>query len=205
MKLRRLLPLLLLTSLAGALAGGLLAHMLTQSAVALQSGTALPRARALARFTLTDTTGRSLDNGALRGHATLLYFGFTACPDVCPATLATLRELYAAGVPADLQVWFVTVDPQRDAPAVLAQYLAAFNPQFVGLRAAPDSLAPLLHDLNAYAGRRALPAGQYSMDHSSTLYLLDRRARLVAVFTPPFEAAALRADLRSLLSAAAAL
>jgi protein SCO1 len=201
MKLRRLLPLLLLTSLAGALAGGLLAHMLTQSAVVLQGGTALPRARALARFSLTDAAGRSLDNSALRGHATLLYFGFTACPDVCPATLATLRELRAGGAPAGLQVWFVTVDPRRDTPAVLAQYLAAFSPDFVGLRPAPGSLTPLLHDLGAYTQQRSLPAGQYGMDHSATLYLLDGRARLVAVFTPPITAAVLRADLRSLARA----
>jgi protein SCO1/2 len=201
MKLRRLLPLLLLTSLAGALAGGFLARMLTQRAVVLQGGSALPRPRTLAHFTLTDTAGRSLDNGALRGHATLLYFGFTACPDVCPATLATLRELRAAGPPAGLQVWFVTVDPQRDTPAVLAQYLAAFSPDFVGLRAAPGALAPLLHDLGAYVEQRALPAGQYGMDHSSTLYLLDGRARLVAVFTPPFTAAVLGTDLRSLARA----
>jgi protein SCO1/2 len=202
MKLRRLLPLLLLTSLAGALAGGFLAHMLTQRAVVLQGGTLLPRPRALARFTLTDTLGRSVDNAALRGHATLLYFGFTACPDVCPATLATLRELRAHGAPARLQVWFVSVDPQRDTPAVLAQYLAAFSPDFLGLRPAPAALAPLLRDLDAYAGQRPLPAGQYTMDHSSTLYLLDGRARLVAVFTPPFVATALAADLRSLGRAA---
>jgi protein SCO1/2 len=202
MKLRRLLPLLLLTSLAGALAGGFLAHMLTQRAVVLQGGSALPQPRALARFTLADTAGRSLDNAALRGHATLLYFGFTACPEVCPATLATLRELRAQQPIGGLQVWFITVDPERDTPAVLAQYLAAFSPDFVGLRAAPGSLAPLLQSLSAYAGRRDLPGGQYGMDHSSTLYLLDGRARLVAVFTPPFTAAVLGADLRSLARAA---
>jgi protein SCO1/2 len=202
MKLRRLLPLLLLTSLAGALAGGFLARMLTQTAVVLQGGSALPQPHALAHFTLADTAGRSLDNAALRGHATLLYFGFTACPDVCPATLATLRELRAGGAPAGLQVWFVTVDPERDTPAVLAQYLAAFSPDFMGLRAAPGALAPLLRSLSAYAGRRDLPGGQYGMDHSSTLYLLDGRARLVAVFTPPFTAAVLGADLRRLARAA---
>jgi protein SCO1/2 len=98
-------------------------------------------------------------------------------------------------------VWFVTVDPQRDTPAVLAQYLAAFGPDFVGLRAAPGALAPLLHDLGAYVEQRALPAGQYGIDHSSTLYLLDGRARLVAVFTPPFTAAVLGTDLRSLARA----
>ncbi|MDE2251906.1 MAG: SCO family protein [Gammaproteobacteria bacterium] len=202
MKLRPLLPLLLLTSLAGALGGGLLAHMLTQRDAALQAGTALPRPQLLALFSLTDTAGRAIDNRALLGHPTLLYFGFTACPDVCPATLATLRGLRAAGAPGELQMWFVTVDPQRDTPAVLEQYLTAFGPGFTGLRAAPGTLAPLLHVLGAYAETRALPAGQPTMDHSSTLYLLDRHGRLAAVFTPPYTAAVLAADLRTLARAA---
>ena len=198
MKLRRLLPWLLLTSLAGALAGGLLAHMLTQSSVTLQGGSWLPRPRVIARFALTDTEGRQVGNSALRGHATLLYFGFTACPDVCPATLATLRELRARAALADLRMWFVTVDPERDAPEVLRQYLSAFGPGFVGLRAAPAALGPLLHEFSAFAGRRELPGDQYRIDHSATLFLLDSRARLVAVFSPPLQAAALDADLRKL-------
>ncbi len=189
---------LLLTSLAGALAGGWLAHMLTQTAVPLQGGSALPCPRMLAPFVLTDTRGRRMDNAALRGHATLLYFGFTACPDACPATLAMLREMHLQRPGGGPQVWFITVDPDRDTPAVLAEYLAAYSRDFVGLRAGPAALAPLLQTLSAYAGRRELAGGQYGMDHSATLYLLDRRARLVAVFTPPFTAAVLGADLLSL-------
>lgn len=193
---------LLLTGLAGAIAGLFIAHMLTQRSVTLQSGTALPRPRALQPLALTDTADRPLENAALRGHVTLLYFGFTACADVCPATLAVLRELRAQSGIAGLQVWFVTVDPDRDTPTVLHRYLAAFSPDFIGLRASPGALAPLLRNLSAYAGRQALPGGQYRVDHSSTLYLLDTRGRLAAVFTPPFTAAALAADLRSLAQAA---
>ncbi len=202
MKLRRLLPLLLLAGLAGTLAGLFVARMLTQRTVALQGGTALPGPRALEPFLLTDTAGRPFTNEALRGHPTLLYFGFTSCPDVCPATLAVLRDLQRQSSAAGLQVLFVTVDPEHDTPAVLGQYLAGFSRDFIGLRAAPAALAPLLRNLDAFAGRKDLPGGQHSFDHSATLYLLDSRGRLAVVFTPPFTAALLAADLRTLAAGA---
>lgn len=198
MKLRRLLPWLLLTSLAGAMAGALFAHMLTQSSVALQSGTWLGRPRALAAFSLTDTEGRPVANDALRGHATLVYFGFTSCPDVCPATLATLRELRSLSPLSDLRMWFITVDPERDTPQALRDYLVAFGPGFVGLRAAPTALPALLHEFSAFAGKREQPGGAYGVDHSATLFLLDSHARLAAVFSPPLRARLLDADLRTL-------
>jgi len=198
MKVRRLLPWLLLTGLAGAMAGALLAHMLTQSSVALQGGTWLARPRALAPFSLTDTEGRLLGNDALRGHATLVYFGFTSCPDVCPATLATLRALRSRAPLADLRMWFITVDPDRDTPAALRDYLAAFGPGFVGLRAAPTALPALLHDFSAFAGKREQPGGAYAVDHSATLFLVDGHAQLVAVFSPPLQAPVIDADLRAL-------
>ena len=203
MKLRRLLPLLLLTGLTGAVTGLYVAHMLTQRNITLQGGTWLPEPRRLEPFQLTDTAGRPFANESQRGHPALLYFGFSSCPDACPATLAMLREVQQRAPLAGLQVLFVTVDPDRDTPEVLREYLAAFSPDFIGLRAAPDALAALLRDLNAYAGRQDLPGGQYRYDHSSTLYLLDTRARLIAVFTPPYTAAAMDADLRSLARAAA--
>ena len=203
MKLRRLLPLLLLTGLAGAIAGRFVAHMLTQRTLTLQGGTALPEPRALEPFLLRDTAGRAFANEALRGHPTLLYFGFTSCPDVCPATLAMLRDLRRQTLPAGLQLLFVTVDSEHDTPAVLTQYLATFSDQIIGLRAAPGALAPLLRNLDAFAGRKQLPGGQQAFDHSATLYLLDARGRLAAVFTPPFSATAIGADLRTLAGEAA--
>lgn len=198
MKLRRLLPWLLLTSLAGALAGALLAHMLTQSGVALQGGTWLSRPRVLAPFSLTDTAGRPAGNDALRGHATLLYFGFTNCPDICPATLAVMRELRARAPVADLRMWFITVDPERDTPEALRDYLSAFGPGFVGLRAAPEALPKLLHEFSAFAGKRDQPGGGYGVDHSATLFLVDGNGRLIAVFNPPLLPSVLDADLRTL-------
>jgi len=196
MKVRRSLPWILLTGLVSLTAGVLLARMLAQKPVTLQSGTWLPQARAVAPFALTDLQGRPYSNAALAGHPSLLFFGFTYCPDVCPTTLAVLREVQQQHPLAHLQVLFVTVDPGRDTPAMLAHYLNAFSPDFVGLYGSDAALAPLLRSLGAIAVRQPLPGGGYTMDHSATLYLLDARGRMAAVFSPPFAAAGLAADLR---------
>jgi protein SCO1/2 len=182
--------------LAAIIAGALLARMLQQRAVPLASGTWLPQARRIEAFALSDVAGRPFTLARLQGHPTLLYFGFTHCPDVCPTTLAALAQVLKAAPLPGTQVVFVSIDPERDNAALLQAYLGAFDAQFVGVRGPPDALAPLLRSLSAIAVRQDLPGGDYTMDHSATLYLLDTRARLVAVFSPPFSVPALTADLR---------
>ncbi len=201
MNFSRALPWLVTTAALGALAGGLTARMLAQKPIALQSGTWLPQPRALPPLQLTDFNGRPFGNGALLGHPSLLFFGYTSCPDVCPATLAILREVQRQAPIAGLQFLFITVDPERDTPAALKTYLGAFSAQFVGLSAGGGALGPLMRSLAADAERQGLPAGNYQLSHSSTLYLLDTRGRLAAVYSPPFTAAALGADLRYLARA----
>jgi protein SCO1/2 len=189
-------------AIAAVLAGMLLARSLQQRAVPLASGTWLPQPRSIAAFQLSDLAGQPFTLASLQGHPTLLYFGFTHCPDACPTTLAALAQvLEAAPLPAT-QVVFVSIDPERDSAALLQGYLRAFDPQFRGVRGPNDALAPLLHSLSAIAVRQDLPGGDYTMDHSATLYLLDTRARLVAVFSPPFSVPGLTADLRRVASAA---
>jgi protein SCO1/2 len=100
------------------------------------------------------------------------------------------------------RVVFVTIDPERDSAANLQVYLGAFSKSFIGARGDALALAPLLKSLGAIAARQNLPDGSYTMDHSATLYLLDTRARLVAVFSPPFSAPKLTADLRRVAAAA---
>jgi protein SCO1/2 len=156
----------------------------------------LPRPRTLAEFHLQDLSGRDFSPDNLRGHATLLFFGFTNCPDVCPTTLATLAQIQSRSPLPGSQVVFVSIDPERDSAATLQVYLGAFSKDFVGLRGDQAALAPLLKSLSAIAVRENLPGGGYTMDHSATLYLLDTRGRLVAVFSPPFAAAGLAADLQ---------
>ena len=176
--------------------------MLSQKQVALHSGTWLPQRRALAAFSLADTAGRSFSNARLAGHPSLVFFGFTACPDVCPTTLATIAALGRNPPIADLQMLFVSVDPERDNPAALRAYLASFDPHFVGLVGDSAALQPLLQSLGAIAERHVAADGSYTVDHSATLYLLDKSGRMAAVFSPPLEAAGLRADLETIARSA---
>src|SRR5579863_8354246 len=118
---RRLVLLLLSLGLFAVAAGALLAYRLG-AGVSLQSGTWLPRPRALAEFHLQDVAGRDFAQDNLRGHPTLLFFGFTNCPDVCPTTLATLSQVQQQAPLAGAQVVFVSVDPERDTPAALKAY-----------------------------------------------------------------------------------
>jgi protein SCO1/2 len=191
---RRPVLLLFLLGVVAIGTGALLARMFNGD-VALESGTWLPRARALAEFHLQDMSGREFDLNNLRGHPTLLFFGFTNCPDVCPTTLSTLEQVQRQAPLAGAQVVFVSVDPERDSNSSLQAYLGAFDRNFVGVRGDRAALAPLLRSLNAIAVRQDLPGGGYTMDHSATLYLLDTQGRLVAVFSPPFSSSKLTADL----------
>src|ERR1700688_4809368 len=201
MNLRRSLPVLLLTGLAGALTALLVAHMLAQKSVTLQGGTWLPQPRAPERFQLTDLQGRSFDNHSLLGHASLVFFGYSNCPDVCPTTLATIQTALRQAPIANLQVLFVTLDPERDTPAALSQYLRALGSTAVGLYGSAAALAPLERSLGALAERREALAGSYRFDHTATLYWLDGQGRMAAVFSPPLSASALSADLHTLARA----
>jgi len=187
---------------AAVLVGVLLARMLGATSVPLESGTWLPQPRTLPQFHLQDLSGADFGLERLRGHPTLLFFGFTNCPDVCPTTLATLAQVQRAPPLPGAQVLFISIDPERDSAASLQVYLGAFNNSFVGARGNAAALAPLLKNLGAIAVRDNLPDGSYTMDHSATLYLLDTRGRLVAVFSPPFSAPKLSADLHRVAAAA---
>lgn len=199
---RRSLPGLIVVALLGAAGGAMVARMLAQKSVVLHSGTWLPKARALAPFALEDLAGRPFGNSALLKHPSLLFFGFTACPDVCPTTLAVMATLLKDPPLPDLQLLFASVDPQRDQAAVLRPYLASFDPRFIGLVGSTQAMAPLLHSLGAIAERHVVVDGSYTIDHSATLYLLDTRGRMVAVFSPPLVASELRADLERIAHAA---
>jgi protein SCO1/2 len=198
---RRTIVLLASIGAAAVLVGALMARMLGATSVPLDSGTWLPQARALPEFRLQDLSGADFNLKSLRGHPTLLFFGFTNCPDVCPTTLATLTQVQRTAPLPGTQVVFITIDPERDSAASLQVYLGAFSSSFIGARGDAAALAPLLKNLGAIAVRQNLPDGSYTMDHSATLYLLDSAGRLVAVFSPPFSASKLAADLRRVAAA----
>ena len=137
------------------------------------------------RFTLEEApSGRTVTEADFRGAVTMLYFGYTSCPDICPLTLQNVSSaLAAAGAAArGTRFLFVTVDPGRDTPSVLANYVALFGPAFVGLRGTPDQLARLARRFRiAYAVTPATASEPEQVTHTSIVYVFDRSgaARLI--------------------------
>jgi len=185
-----------LAAVCAALVGFWVARQVDSSAPQLASGTWFPAPRPIGAFALTAHTGRAFGAADLNGHPTLVFFGFTHCPDVCPTTLVKLAQLKKTGAMPDLRVLFVSVDPGRDTPAVLASYVHAFDPDFIGATGDAAEIARLAQKFGVAVARVDLPGGDYAMDHSAAVFLLDRQGEIVAVFTPPFEVAPLAADLR---------
>jgi protein SCO1/2 len=193
---RRARLLLAAAAVCAALAGYWMARQLDRPSPQLASGTWLPRPKPVGDFSLTDTSGQAFTRRDLGGGPTLVFFGFTHCPDVCATTLLKLAQVRKRAGLRGLRVLFVSVDPQRDTPPVLGMYVHAFDPAFLGLSGDPQSIARLAANFGVAVNRVELPGGDYTMDHSAVLFLLDARARIAAIFTPPFEVAALAADLR---------
>jgi protein SCO1/2 len=191
---RRKFLTILSIGLGAVLAGALLARLVSSSPVVLESGTWLPEPRELGAFQLSDQAGHTWNNASLQGHPSLVFFGYTYCPDICPTTLAMLAEVLRRTPLEGARVLFVSVDPERDSAATLKDYVSAFNPDFIGLRGDEASLEPFMRSLGAIAMRQPLADGNYTMDHSATLFLLDKRGQLAAVFSPPLSAERLTAD-----------
>ena len=191
-------------ALVGVLAGAWIARttLAPASAPVLQAGTWLPEPRTVDTPVLTDSLGRPFTGAGFAGHASVLFFGFTHCPDVCPTTLAVLAQVRQVSKAANLAIYLVTVDPERVSPEVLSNYLAGFDSEFIGLTGGPLDLKSFTRSLGAAVAKVDLPGGNYSMDHSATLFLLDDAGRLRAVFTPPYETATLAADLDAAIAAA---
>ncbi len=187
--------LLVSAAACAALAGFWLAHQLDRQAPALASGTWLPRPKAIEDFTLSDVAGKPYTRAELLAAPTLVYFGFTRCPDVCPTTLAKLAQVLKQAPVPGLRVLFVSVDPERDTPPVLGLYVHAFDPDFQGVTGEVREIAALARNFAVAVNRVELPGGDYTMDHSAVVFLVDA-AGIAAIFTPPFETAALAADLR---------
>jgi len=132
-------------------------------------------------FTLEDPDGRQRTLADFRGKAVVVFFGYTQCPDVCPATLATLAEaMKRLGPDADrVQVLFITVDPERDTAALLKQYVPAFDPHFLGLRGDAAATARTAKEFRIIYQKVPGPTpGSYTMDHSAGSYVFDPQGRL---------------------------
>lgn len=155
-------------------------------------------------FVLHDGNGKQVTDRDFRGKYMLVYFGYTFCPDVCPTTLNEVSEaLDHLGAKADrLQPIFITVDPKRDTPAVVKQYAAAFTPKLLGLTGTPDEIAKVANEYRVYYAEHRTGPGpnDYTMDHSSVLYLMGPDGRFIAPIRTDETGPEIAADLGKLIS-----
>ena len=155
--------------------------------IARQGSGDLPGAASIGGpFVLTDHNGREVTDAEFRGRLTFYYFGFTHCPDACPTALLLLQTAFEkVGAPADgkVQAVFVTVDPERDTAALMKDYVESFGPQFVGLTGTAERIAAAAKMFRVFYRKVPGKDGEYTMDHSSVIYLMDRRGRYVQGFT----------------------
>ena len=146
-------------------------------------------------FRLVDQSGKTVTDEDLRGRPFLVFFGFTHCPDICPTTLFEVSEVLRQLGPdaGGARALFVTVDPERDTPEKLKDYLSSFDPHLIGLTGAPDAVERVLKAYRVYSKKVPTEGGGYTMDHTALVYLMDKQGRFVAPFNlkqGPAEAAA---------------
>ena len=150
------------------------------------------------RFKLVDQDGNQVTDKDMKGRPFLVFFGFTHCPDVCPTTLFEVSEiLRALGPDADrTRALFITVDPERDTPAVMKDYLSSFDPHLSGLTGDAAAVAAVAKTYRVYFKKVPLDQGGYTMDHTAIVYLMDKQGRFVAPFSLKRTTEAAAADLR---------
>ncbi|MBL0422548.1 SCO family protein [Ramlibacter sp. AW1] len=163
-------------------------------------------------FRMTDHAGQVRSLRDFKGKVVMMFFGFTQCPDICPSTMADMAQAVnqLGGSAAEVQGLFVTVDPARDTPEVLAKYVTGFHPSFLGLRANEQSTQALADEFKAfYAARRPAPApdsehrhgdtAPYMVDHTRAVYVFDRKGKLTLLITSGRTVDEIAADLNRLL------
>ena len=144
-------------------------------------GTAIQTAAVGGPFMLTDQNGQAFSDRDLKGKPFLVFFGFTHCPEVCPTTLFEISEILRnLGPDADrTAALFITVDPERDTPASMKDYLSSFDPHIRGLTGAADAVAAVAKEYRVYYKKVPTEKGDYTMDHTAIVYLMDKDGRFV--------------------------
>jgi protein SCO1 len=196
-----------IVGIAGVAAGLMWRHE-RAAPVELATGTLLTPSRALPDFSLIDQKGRTFVAADLRGRWSLLFFGYTNCPDFCPTTLTTLaameKNLVAAKAAVLPRVVFVSVDAKRDTPAQLAKYVPYFDPEFIGLTAADQpSIEGFAKRLGIGVIIQPTADGNYTVDHSGAIFVLDPGGRIAAILSGPFSVGALQSDFQRIVAAGA--
>jgi protein SCO1/2 len=167
--------------------------------------TVLQPPKVLPEFSLIDHHGEPFTPAQLQGHWSLLFFGYTHCPDVCPSTLAMLSDVdrrlaEGPGGNTDVKVVFVSVDPERDTPEKLAKYVPYFNKAFLGVTGSAEQINRLTQSLGVLHVRVEQNAGAsgYLIDHSASILLVDPRGELYALFATPHDPAAIASDMKKI-------
>jgi protein SCO1/2 len=153
-------------------------------------------------FQLVDQNGKRVSDADLKGKWQLLFFGYTHCPDACPTALNEIAlALDRLGDKRDaVRVVFITVDPERDTPEVLKNYVQSFDASIVALTGSPDQVAQAAKAYRVFYAKHPRPDGGYEMDHSAVIYVMDPQGRFTATFTPESTADAIAERLKKLLS-----
>jgi protein SCO1/2 len=153
-------------------------------------------------FTLVDQEGRTVTERDLKGKWQLIYFGYTHCPDACPTALSDMAEALEQLGPKAEQVRpvFISIDPERDTPAAIKDYLASFDPPVLGLTGSKEQVAAAARAFRVYYAKAGEDGPDYAMDHSSIIYLMDPQGRFVANFTHETPPARMAQRLQQLLS-----
>jgi protein SCO1/2 len=198
------LALISIVVIAGVAGGVLWRH--GAPAVELATGTLFSPSRKLPDFTLIDQNGSAFGASNLRGHWSLLFFGYTNCPYFCPTTLTTLaamqKQLRAEHAKVLPQVVFVSVDAKRDTPAQLARFLPNFDAGFIGITAADQpSIEAVARQFGVAVNVPRDAQGDYAVDHTSAVVVLTPEARIAAVLTGPFTTDALKGDFERIVAA----
>lgn len=197
---------ILAVAVLAATAGLLLGRKAAEpTAPVLAHGIAYPAPRPLAPFTLANADGTSFTLESLRGRWTLLFVGFTHCPDVCPTTLGAFKQVEAefakAAPDVPYALVFVSVDPERDDAKQLRDYVSFFSPRIVAATGGTAELDAFTRQFGVMYVKVPLEGGGYTIDHTTRIMLVDPDARLVGVFDPPHDAAGIVADVRALQGA----
>lgn len=191
-------PALVLLALAAFAAGVWLSNELNSKPLAAASKdfiavTLFPKVRPLPALTMVDQDSQQFDFTGIKGQWSLLFMGFTNCGHVCPMTMADLRSVHDQ-LARPINVIFVSVDPGRDSPDVIRDYVQAFDPGFIGLTGTTEALEKLANSLGAPMFVDT-SADNYTVDHSSTIFLLDPSGALAGTITPPFKPDQIAAEL----------
>ncbi|MGW8246549.1 MAG: SCO family protein [Acidiferrobacterales bacterium] len=166
--------------------------------------TVLPKAKTLKPFGLQTATGHPFTLENLKGKYSLLFFGYTSCPDVCPTTMFQLQQLYLLlgkeNLQKQYQVVFVSIDPRRDTPARLEKYVTAFDKHFIGATGQKDQISNLAKQLGAsYDVEDDGKSSDYSVSHTDVIFIIDPDAQYAAVLTSPHQASRIESRLALLM------